>query len=406
MKEINPDLINNYIKHIQISPIPANRGARQYTILPKNLKNSYVNGLPHIIFISYYPDPTLLKKSMLLRSKGVAYTTLLAGCIREDVKIERYFDQFYEFLDPGELYNIVTKSEPYSWHAKIQPLYNAAIVINSGKTSRVVVDINDAEFFTLTNSDDEQITLENTILKQADYVIHKMPEEAWDILDKQYDLKCDASKILVYPCPEFTHKPKQKKTKKIPHLAYAGGVIPYEIAIARGHENHVFDDLILLTETSKFELSLFVYQNAREMPWGQHQHYIDLESNCKYFHFKKGLPYHLLTKELRKYDAGIFFDNVSISSYNPDHFKYNVATKLFTYFEAGIPIIMYEESEFMAKLVIDNGVGVTYKASDPKTILEAIEKISQNDYSSAIKKYCEKFTMENNLELLLNAYDL
>lgn len=399
-------MINDYVCSVLNRPIPDNRGKRYYTRLPANLDQKKVQGLPHIIFIAYYPDPRLLKKVLTLRSTGKVYTSLLAGCIREDAKIENYFDQYYEYSSFRELHEIVGKSEPHSWHAAA-PLYHGAIVVNAcANRSRLVIDVNDAAFFLVADRNDPSVQLEHAVMRHADCIVHKIPDGVWDILCDEYELKCGSSSIMSYPHSTFIHIPKSKDIKSPPHVVYAGGIIPYEIALTRGHENHIFDDLIELTGPGTFELSIYVNQNAREMPWHQHQHYFDFEDKHKYFNFKKGLPYYSISKALSQYDAGIFFDNISRSSYKLEHFKYNVSSKFFTYIEAGLPIVVYEEAEFMADLVREYNLGSIYKAREPYTIIHAIEEVTHNDYAKNIQSFCNNFSMEEEVKLLMEVHDI
>ncbi len=399
-------IIDDYVAEIIQRPIPDNRGMCCYTKRPDNLDKKMVNNLYHIIFVSYYPDPQFLKKAMVMKATGKVFITLIAGCIREDAKIENYFDQFYEYESFRELHEIVSKSNPYSWHLA-PPDYHGAIVINACENkANIVLDVNDAVFFMAKDKTDSSVQVERAVMRQVDHIVHKMPEEAWNELCDAYDLQCEGSQVMSYPHSTFLHHRKIKEAKPTPHIVYAGGIIPYEIAVARGHENHIFDDLIELTGPDTFELSIYVNQNARDMPWHQHDHYYAFEKKHSCFNFKKGLPYSEITEGLLQYDAGIFFDNISRASYSLEHFKYNVASKLFTYLEAGLPVIMYEESEFMADLVRDYNLGTTYKALETGTIIKAIEEVMANDYTESIASYCREFSMEKYSQLLIEIHNI
>jgi hypothetical protein len=400
-------IIDRYVNSILDLPIPDNRGKRYYSRLPKHMKLKNVSTKPHIIFIAYYPDPHVLKKALILRLTNNAFTTLLAGCIREDVQIERYFDQYYEYKTFRELAEIVKHSTPHSWHA-VYPIYHAAIAINAlSDSTRVVTDVNDPIYFMAKDQNLKNLLVEKTVLRKSDYIVHKMTDAPWNVLKDAYKLKTKDSAIISYPHSSFINKPKKKKKKKSPpHVVYAGGIIPYEIAIERGHENHIFDNLIELTGPDTFELSIYVNQNAREMPWEQHKHYFELSRKYKYFHFKKGLPYHEISKRLQRYDAGIFFDNIPKATYNIEHFKYNISSKFFTYLEGGVPIVIYEEAEIMSNIVKTFNIGTVYKACEPQTIIQAIRNIAKNKYDDNIEYFCRKFCMENEVNMLLEAHGL
>jgi hypothetical protein len=399
-------MIDSYVASVIKRPIPDNRGKRSYSTRPEFLDRKTVDGKHHIIFVAYYADPHLLKKALILRATGNVYLTLLAGCIREDAQIENYFDQVYEYRDFKEYSEIVKSSQPHSWHA-VTPLYHPAIIMSCGQNvSRLVVEIIDSAYYMNPDPQHPDVILEREILRWTDCVVHKMPDEAWKNLKRVFQLECPGFAVMSYPHPDFQQVPRNKCSGNPPHVVYAGGVIPYHIAVERGHENHVFDDLINLAAKDTFELSIYVNQNAREMPWHQHSRYFEFDKQNPYFHFKKGLPYHEITRALSNCDAAIFYDNLPISSYNMDHFKHNVATKIFTYIEAGLPIVIFEEDEYMAGLVKRYDLGVTYSVRKLSTILDAIAEATSKDYSQAILNYRQQFTMADNLGTLLKAHNL
>ena len=268
------------------------------------------------------------------------------------------------------------------------------------------MDIVDPALFLATARKDPTVELEAAVLNAADHIVHKLPEPAWITLRDAYDLQCWGSTVLNYPHSRFSRRTERRNPQTLPHVVYAGGIVPYEIALTRGHGNHVFDDLIQLTAADTFELSIYVNQNAREMPWHQHEHYFDLQETHKHFHFERGLPYDSVTQALSRFDAGIFFDNVRLSSYNPAHFEFNISSKFFTYLEAGLPVVVYEEAEAMADLVRSFGLGTTYRAQELHTIVPAVREIVGNDYLGGIEAFRREFSMESYAQTLLEVHDL
>ena len=401
-------IISDYAGEMISKPIPDNRGQRFYTRWPGHLMEKKVGDRFHVIFVAYYADPHILKKALTLKKSGKIFVTLVAGCIREDVRIEQYVDQAYEYKDFKEFYELCKVSSPFSWHAAT-PYYHSAIILYAGcDESRLVTDVVDAALFFYREKNNDMVDLESSIMKHSHAVVHKMPDEAWIILETEYDLKKKNLKYYAYPAPEFTFKSRQSVHPKTspPRLVYAGGIIPYEIAVSRGHENHIFDDLIAMTGADTFDLTIYVNQNARDMPWHQHRHYYDLEKKYPFFHFKKGLPYHQIAQELSEYSAGIFYDNIKHSSYNPDHFRYNIATKLFTYIEAGLPIIMYEESECMADMVRENSIGEIYSINNEKTIIDAARRICDHSCSDNVDAFLKTYSADSYQEDLLRMYGI
>lgn len=387
-------IINEYVNIMLAKPIPDNRGKRHYTTSLRHMDQKTVDGKKHIVFVAYYPDPHVLKKARTIRKHSDVYLTFIGGCIREDAQIETCFDQYYEYETFHDFYTIAAKSSPYSWHA-VTPYYHAAIIIAAKDIRpRLVVDIVDAVYFVQRDHDHFDVKIEAAILKHADVIVHKMPSEAWGVLEKRYQLGDKGVSILSYPEPGLVQEPiPSSKKMALAHAVYAGGVIPYRIALERGHQNHIFDPLIDLASADTFELSIYVNQNARDMPWHQHTHYYAKEKENQWFHFKKGRPYHQIAKVLSAYSVGIFYDNIPISAYRMEHFKFTIASKFFTYLEAGLPIIVYREAEHMADLVRNHDLGALYSAKEPRTIVDAVKSLSDRDFSCAIRSFCKRFSM-------------
>lgn len=402
-----PQPIEKEAREVLERPLPDHRGERAYTKPLRHLDARRVKGRPHVIFVAYYPDAHLLKKSLVLRERGVCFTSLLAGCIREDSGIADYFDQYYEYRDFNELHHLLRSSQPHAWHASA-PMYHPALILYAGKgRARLAVDLPDPALFLHSDPNHPDIRLEKEILGCADAVVHKMPEPAWRLLEAHYGLACPGYDVMSLPHTRFAKDPGPKPTRSdTPHVVYAGGLIPYEIALSRGHGNHIFDGLIELTGPGRFELTLMVNRNAREMPWQQHRHYNELESSHSRFHFRKGAPYKDLSQTLCGFAAGILFDNLHLSSYSLEHYRYNVASKLFAYLESGLPVVVYEESEVMAQLVRKHHLGTTYEGRNPASIVEAVHAVQKEDFTDSIRDFCSHHTMENQAEKLFEAYGL
>lgn len=400
--------ISEYAEHTIDKPIPDNRGKRFYLNRPAHLKDKTVGGKYHVVMVAYYADPHLLKKALVLRRSGKVFITLIAGCIREDVRIEDYVDQAYEYDHFRDFYDLCQGASPHSWHA-VTPYYHSAIILYAGcDGSRLITDVVDAALFFYKDKEKTMMDLESDIMACSHGVVHKIPEQAWPIVETSYGIHPEHLSFLSYPDHRFAHRngASGEPLQEVPRLVYAGGIIPYDIALSRGHENHIFDDLIDMTGPDSFDLTIYVNQNARDMPWHQHRHYYELEEKYPFFHFRKGVPYHSVAKELSRYTAGIFYDNIKKSSYNPDHFRFNIASKLFTYLEAGIPVIVYDESEYMANLVKGAGIGEVYSIQDEKTLVHAASRIAKGSFREAIDRFCKTNTCDAYREGLLTLHGI
>jgi len=391
-----PKSLHPYVDGTLNSDMPRGRGELKYRTVPHYLDQSFAKSKYHIVFISYYATPSVIKKSIALRNTGRFYTTIIACCIREDLEILRWFDDAYEIEHYNELFKLLRGCSPWAVHVVIQPSLLGVIVLEIVKDTPIVIDINDSMLFIDRDKNSESCRLEREILARADAIVHKMPQEAITKIRNVWDIK--SPDYLIHSLPARDVFTSQDIPYRSPfRLVYAGGIIPYHIAISQGHENHIFDPLILDTAEDGIKLTFFVNQNARNMFWHEHQHYFDLEKKFPHFHFKRGIPFFQLPEVLRKFHFGLLYDNVRDSSYRKEAFKYNMSTKVFSYLEAGLPILVYEEFEYIAKFIREHSVGIVYSL---KRINE-IRKLMENADYPKLKENVIKFREVNDISTIV-----
>jgi hypothetical protein len=344
-----------------------------------------VDGKKHVIFNSYYLQPAVCKKAWALRDTGAYYCTFVGCCARKDHQAERFFDQIYEVADYSELYNVLTHSAPYAIQSVIQPLVNGAVAVEAaGRSGCVaVVDINDSLFYMRADPQDFECRLEASILKNANSFVHKMPtwgvakmRAVWDLTRPDFLVHSLPVRALFETCADLDDGPVR--------LVFGGGVVPYHIAVRDGHENHIMDPLIHAICKQGMNLTFVVNQNARNMFWEEHQHYIDFNKIYPGFSFEKGVPFFELPRKLRRNHYAIYWENIPASSYMPDHFAINMATKIFSYAEAGLPILIHTQAPFIREVVEEHGWGGIYQ-------------IDSMDRLPAIINTCDHSLLRKNL---------
>ena len=398
-----PDLAE-HLRAALAAPMPRGREPLAYRTKPEHLNRAVVDGKAHVVFVAYYPLPGTVKKSIALRASGRYYTTFLACCVREDTACERFFDQVYEPADYAELLDLLSGAAPAAVNAHIQPSFLGAVVLEAVDPARVVVEVNDSQLFMKRDPQALECRLEAEVLRRAGALTHKMPPEALEEIRRDYG-GLAAPDVLVHalPCREFFMHAEPAPPP--PHrMVYAGGVMPRHIALAAGHENQLFDDLILATTGGDIELTFLVNRNARDMHWEEHQGYFELERSCPHFTFRLGLPFFELPRELARHHWGLLYDNVALSSYRLKAFAYNMSTKIFSYFEAGLPIVVFEEFTYIRRFVERHGLGLVYSL-DRLEELPAL--LAQADYPTLrrnVLAFRESHELSGNLAALEALY--
>lgn len=374
-------------------PMPRGRGKLTYKTMPAHLKSDTVDGKRHVIFNGYYLQPSTCKKALALKSSGNYYLTFIGCCIREDQKPELFFDQYYEVDDYHELFALISGSSTYAVVSLIQPLVNGAIAVEALKRNGVkaIIDVNDSLYYMRKNPDMPECRLEREILEHAHCLIHKMPGWAVDEIRDAWHVSTPDILVHSLPVKSLFNTCRPLDSGHVPKLVFAGGIVPYNIARERGHGNHIMDPVITSLCTRGIDLTFYVNQNARDISWEDHEHYWAFQETYPNFHFKKGVPFFDLPNRLSDHHFAIYYENVQRSDYHDKHFSINMATKFFSYIEAGLPIIIHTGAHYMLDLVERYGIGLVYDIEN----LDAIPDLIQSCDHQTLQKNIDVYRQDN-----------
>jgi hypothetical protein len=399
--------LREYVCRVLESPMPRGRTPLYFRQKPEFLNQEEVNGKHHIIFLSYYPNVAIAKKSAVLRDSGHYYTTLIACCVREDNEPLRYFDQVYEVNDYHEMMELAATSSPWRFHALIHPSTIGIIAVTAKMKNgtRTVIDVNDSMLFIDKSPNTIDCRLEKSIIAQSDFFLHKQPSAAVEEMRSAWGIETPDAQIHSLPLRQLFSAGRCVHHGSPAKLVFAGGVMPYHIATSRGHEGHVFDPIIHHADRSAYQLTFFVNQNARNIFWEEHERYLLLQKKYKNFAFKQGVPFFRLPSLLSKFDFGLYYENSSASSYNPKHFQYNMATKIFSYIEGALPVLVPETSGYLKRFILEHGLGITYDNTTFDGLVWGISDSELEDLKNHITKFREECHMHTQIDLLRRVYD-
>lgn len=370
-------------------PMPRGRGCLMFRTKPRHLDCAEVSGKRHIVFNSYYLQPAVCKKALALRETGRYHLTFVGCCIRDEQKPELFFDEFYEVDDYHEMYDLLANSSPYAIFSVIQPLINGAVAVEALKRNgvRAIIDINDSLYYMRKDATDAECMLEKNILSAATHLVHKMPHEAVSEIRDAW--KFDTPDTLVHSLPvkSLFETCRKLSQGEVPRLVFAGGIVPYRIAVAKGHGNHVMDPVIDTLCSRGIDLTFIVNQNARDMFWDEHDHYTEYQNRFSNFRFVKGVPFFDLPSLLADHHFAIYYENVQRSDYHDNHFAINMATKLFSYMEAGLPVIIHTRADYMRGLSERYGFGLVYDIDHMEDIPDLIRSCDHSRLQRNLDRY-------------------
>lgn len=389
-------------------PMPRGRDALVYREPPPYLDKPTVDGRPHLLFVAYYPYATVIKRAIALRQAADVRLTFVGCCIREDADIGRWFDAAYEVADYAELFAMLRQARPWASHVTMPPGLLAALAVaarEQGGLSRLLIDLVDCALFREGDADHPASRLERAVLSHCDGLVHKLPPQGLDRLLTTYGLDLPAEQVHSLPW-----RPLFEQAEVPPRapwrLVYCGGVMPRRIALARGYGHHILDPLVHGTRGIGAEVAVYVNQNARDMHWEDQQGYWDMAREEPHFSFRKGLPFDRLPAAVADAHAGLIFDNLPLTAHNQAIFRYNMSSKVFSYLEAGLPVLVYKEMDYIRREVEAHGLGLVYPLDDLAALPRLLAGADYPALRANVRRYRERFELATTIPALLQAFGL
>lgn len=390
---------------IMAGPMPRGRETLAYRTLPRHLGQNRVAGKPHVVCVAYYPFASVIKRALALRRGGDAHVTFIGCCIREDADIARWFDEYYEVEDYAELHRLLKGARPAAIHATAPHFHMAAIAADAAPEARLVLDIVDSALFQHGDPGHPDSRLERALLERCAAVAHKLPEEGYARLLAGHKLEVPGHLVHSLPCAELFTEAEPAPAPPF-RLVYAGGVMPYSIALKKGYGHHVFDPLIEGTAALGIELDMHVNQNARNMYWDEQERYFEYARRMPHFRFLKGVPFHELPGAIQGAHFGLLFDNLARTEHDPEIFRHNMSSKIFSYMEAGLPVLVYRQFEYMTRFILEHGIGAVYPIEDLEELPGILARLDLRALKANVRRFRQAHELGTTRGPLMKALGL
>lgn len=156
-------------------------------------------------------------------------------------------------------------------------------------------------------------------------------------------------------------------------------------------------------EMARQRIHLHIYPN----PYQYHvaKEYRRLSRESPYFHFHAPKSYRDLGKEITRYDWGLWWhDPAGGIRDSDDKNKVALGNKIFTYLEAGLPVIVGRHLEYGRDFVEKHGIGIAIEKSD----IPDLRNMLQTNYSlnmQNVKDAAQQFRLSANAESLIGFYE-
>ena len=372
-----------------------------------------------ILYVCYAPTFNLVRQSMYLRRTGEYETILLTETPWLGDFTEKYFDTVYVYDSNYALSNILNKAIPYILHV-LGSICNSeyfSVLARLLSKSLVVSEFYDVASLCVSKKDAGEIWgkanvelgffSERFACERSDGFILGYSHKAMEILKNCYDIRIPMLEFHSYVCDEFISGDNSKYSDvdgKI-HIVYGGMV-----ASSRFPEKF-FGDIqfhrLIETITKQgiyFDIFLSPQYNALRVKqlFGD---YMLMAKKNPLFNFKRGLSPNEAPKEFSKYDFGAMIYLFDRGTSLEEHNQTRLPTKVFTYLEAGIPILISEEFQYVARLVKEHEIGIVINRKDLDNLPDVINRYDIGKLRANVKKAQKELCMDKHIGRLITFYE-
>lgn len=255
---------------------------------------------------------------------------------------------------------------------------------------------------------DLDLAMERYIFHNADGLMHRFPRTIIEKLRDRHGACPPEIEIQLYPSPEYIKYPTEKFSDGDGQirLVYTGGLTPRLPNVRRemyAEWGHIEAWEILLAHGFLIDVYSSPFRPA-EGPGFEDFH--ALAERHDGFRLMRGVPQDRLSETIGGYDFGLSlaeFDRAA-SWLGDDQFHGSVATKIFSYFEAGLPVLVNSEYGYMTEIIEGNGLGFGIRGTEIAEACPAIRAFDREAALKRIKQFNETHQMDRAIGRMMALY--
>lgn len=383
---------------------------------------SYINLPSHkrkILYICPLPTFNLVRQSIYLRRTGEFETILLTESPWLKDFTEKCFDTVYVYDSCYTLANILKEVQPYIIHILGSICHSEYFAILARLLSKCIIVFEFFDVASLCVPKENAVEIwgkvnaelgffsERFACERCNGLIFGYSPEAWEILKSRYRISSPMLAFHSYACDKFINDDNGKYSDvdgRI-HIVYGGNVVRSHI-----HER-IFGDVqfhSLIEKITKQGIYFDIYPTphiSHIRAKQQFGDYVLLSKRNQLFNFKKGLTPDEATREFSKYDFGAMIYLFDRGTCLEEHNRTRLPGKVFTYLEAGLPIIVSEELQYVSKLVKEHEIGIVVSQKDLDNLPEVIDSYDREKLKANIKKAQTELGMDKQIGRLITFYE-
>lgn len=399
------------------------RGIREYKnrISVKEIISKINQPTPKkkILYISPIPTFNLARQSIYLRKTGEFETTILMESPWLTDFVEKCFDTVYVYDSIYTLANILKKVNPYLIHVLGCSYYSEYFSILAKLLSKCKVVFEFFDIPSLSIPKEDAIEMfgkanaeliyfsEKFACEKSDGLIIGYFPEAHEILKNRYDISAPMLEFHSYVCEEFISDSNGKYSDldRKTHLVYGGNVAPsYSREKLLG--DVMFHSLVEKVIKQGIYFDIYCTPHSSSIKF-KHEFwdYILMAKKSGLFKFEKGVPLNEATKKFAKYDFGAMIYLFDRGTFLSEHNSMRVPGKVFTYIEAGLPILISEELQSVAKIVKEHEIGTVVSQKDLDNLPDVISRYDREKLNANVLKAQRELSMERHIGRLVAFYE-
>ncbi len=352
-----------------------------------------------ILFLSVFPRVDMAKKADALLKTG-KYRTILLCAKTYTGDVLDYMNEFYE-----EIYQFTSWPELLCYLIELTPDVIISRTRDQIATLAVIfgnapVIINLYDMLTGVKTDNMlAVEAERFCFMYAAGVMHKSRPNAIDKYVRPfYTVK--APVLHFYPfCWERYFAPgnikKLSEDDGIPRLVYTGIVtLSNTCQSAKGH-----DYLVPLIEAiTNQNMYCHIYYNPETgVRDDYYREYFDLAEKNPYFIFHSPLPSDKLNLAIAQYDYGFIIHDIRGTRTNEIECDISTANKVFTYLEAGLPIIAGNTFKAVADFVEEHKIGIVVDPADISVLSKTLQSLDYKELKRNVMSVRNSLSINNNI---------
>lgn len=253
-----------------------------------------------------------------------------------------------------------------------------------------------------------ELNCEQHIIQYADGVIFSGSDKQKSTLMVNSEIAGRAIDFQCFPLPDFFVDLSPVTTSAPWHLAFAGGVIPFGDKFPR----QIFGDAQIygISELLASQgLYIHIFNNpylARGDRLGErYPEYVELAQKNTFVDFSEGtFPWDLGFK-IGHYHYGMMlylFDGLLIGE---QHFETVIPSKVFTYIEAGLPVLVSRRFSAVCEIVERYEIGICIDDSELSDIVPILDRADYIQLRKNVRTFRQVLNMDRQIQQLIDFYE-